>query len=249
MLDFSWLSFGFAVLNFIILAALLWRFLHKPLLNALEKRETDIETARKQASDETLKAEEVRKQYEDKLASAATERDELLAEARRATEAAREKLIADATADARRQAENLARAAERERNESVAKLQELVADTAVSVAGSVLARVSDADIEERLEAMLLKELSSIDGDALKGADQCPVRVTSANDLNTASRNAITTAIADAAGAEPTLEFKTDQALLAGTRVEFNAFAVDTSLLDVLARVREGIPADAEGNTQ
>jgi len=244
MLQFSWLSFGFAVVNFLVLAALLWRFLHKPLLAALEKRQLQIDTARQKATEQTTKAEEARKQYEEKLASASVERDKLLAEARHTSEAAREKLIADATADARRQAESLARAAERERNDSLAKLQEQVADTVISVAGSLLAGVSDEDIEERLQAALLKELAPIGKTLPAGGDRSPTRVTSANALSDAARKAIASTITEATGREPALEFKTDPALIAGTRIEFDAIAVDASLGDVLARVREGLVTEA-----
>ncbi|NQT92809.1 MAG: F0F1 ATP synthase subunit delta, partial [Lentisphaerae bacterium] len=234
MLEFSWLSFGFAVINFLVLAALLWRFLHKPLLAALARRKLEIETARQNAAEETTRAEELRKQYEAKLASASADRDELLAEARRTAEAAREKLLADATADARRQAESLVSAAERECNDSLAKLREQVADTVISVAGSVLAGVSDAGIEERLEAALLKELSTVGKSMGAVDDRCPVRVTSAGELGDASREAIASTIKAATGGDPAIEFRKDPDLVAGTRVEFSAMAVDASLGDVLA---------------
>ena len=248
MLEFTWLSFGFAVVNFLVLAALLWRVLHKPLLAALEKRERYIETARQKADDETASAEAARKQHEEKLASAGAERDKLLAEARRTSEAAAVKLMADATADARRQAESLARGAERERNDSLAKLQDQVADTVISVAGGVLARVSDADIDKRLEAALLKEIASIGKTLSPNGDRCPIRVTSAKALNDASRKAIASAIAEATGQDPALDFKTDPNLVAGTRIEFDAMAVDASLGDVLARIREGLVAETSADT-
>lgn len=255
MLEFSWLSFGFAALNFLVLAALLWRFLHKPLLAALARRKLEIETTRRNAAEETTRAEEVRKQYEAKLASASAERDELLAEARRTSAAAREKLIAEATSDARRQAESLVNAAERECNDSIAKLRKQVADTVISVAGSVLAGVSDTGIEKRLEAALLKELSTVGKTVDTGEDRCPIRVTSARELGDASRQAIVSAITAATGEEPAIEFNTDPDLVAGTRVEFSAMAVDASLADVLVRIREKLvvetaidPVEAADNT-
>ena len=243
MLEFSWLSFGFAVLNFLVLTALLWRFLHKPLLAALARRKLEIETTRQNAAEETTRAEEARKQYEAKMASASAERDELLAEARRTAGAAREKLIADATAEARRQAENLVIAAERECNDSLATLREQVADTVISVAGSVLAGVSDTGIEERLEAALLKELSAIGKTVEAGDNRCPIRVTSARELGDASRQTIVSAITAATGGKPAIEFDTDPDLVAGTRVEFSAMAVDASLGDVLVRIREKLVAE------
>ena len=52
MLEFSWPAFAFAVVNFLILVGLLYRFLHKPILAVLEQRRqgiADAEQAAKQA--------------------------------------------------------------------------------------------------------------------------------------------------------------------------------------------------------
>ena len=244
MLEFSWLSFGFAVVNFIILVALLWKFLHKPLLNVLESRRRSIEDARKKAEEEAAKAEQVRQDYESKLTGAAQEAEDIRAKASKSAEDAGKKLVEKATAGAEQEIANLKRAYEREALEASKTLQKDIVAAGVGVAGDVLRKLVDGDVQSRLQERLLAELDKVDvsGDG-PANKELPVRVVSADELAEADRKTIVDRIHKIAGKSAKIEFATDADLIAGTRVEFSALAVDASLSDVLARLRETLPAD------
>jgi F-type H+-transporting ATPase subunit b len=244
MLEFSWQSFGFAVVNFIILVALLWKFLHKPLLGVLESRRKSIEDAQKKAKEETDKAEQVRKEYESKLAGAAQEADDIRVKASKSAADAAEKLVEKATAGAESEIANLKRAYEREAREAQKSLQRDIVSTGVDVAGDILRKLVDSDLQSRLQDRLLAELDKVAESGDRSTDEeLPVRVTSAVELAGADREKIVERIHRTVGKLAKIEFKTDADLIAGTRVEFSSSAVDASLSDVLVRVREMVSAD------
>ncbi len=245
MLEFSWLAFGFAVVNFIILVGLLWKFLHKPLLGVLESRRQSIEEAQKKAKEEADKAEQVRKDYESKLAGAAQEADDIRTKASQAATDAGKKLVDKATAAAETEIANRERAYERESREAQKALQRDIITTAVDVAGDILRKLVDSDVQSQLQNRLLAELDKVaaSGDQSTQA-LLPVRVTSAVELAEADRKKIAERVHQIAGKSAKIEFEVDAELIAGARVEFSSSAVDASLSDVLAQVRERAAAEA-----
>jgi len=251
MLEFSWSAFGFAVVNFLVLTALLWKFLHKPLLRTLDKRQERIAAARQQAASENEKAQSARAQYDQKLKDAAAERDVLLVEARRAGDEASQRLLDSAASDAKRSIEELKKADERERRDASDALQRSIVEAGIGVAATVLAKVSDEEIESKLTARLLKALDSLaaSGEMAVAQDDCPVNVTSAAELSSTQRSEILQRLASLGVQESALTFGVDDALVAGVRIEFSDRAIDASLSDVLARVKQAVDLSAPASSE
>ena len=245
-LDFTWQGFVFALANFLILVGLLYKFLHKPLLAVLEKRRQSIADAHKKARDEADKAQDAWKEYQAKLSAIQEERDRLLSETRRDAEEAGERMIASAREEAGREVANLKRAYDRERHDALKDLEEDIAGVSLDLARGVLEKLVDTDVDARLHAHLLEELDGLasGGDERAGHDlthgEAPVRVLSARQLGEPERAEIAKRLEALTDDEVRLEFDTDADLIAGTRVEFSAMAVDATLSEVLATVRERI---------
>jgi len=244
MLEFSWSSFIFAIVNFLILVALLYRLLHRPLLEALQKRRRDIEEARKEAERTTQEANSRKQEYESKLASIHQERDRLLAEARREAQAVREKLLQKARQEAEREVASLRRDWQRRSREALESLQEEIISLSLDLARRILQKLTDADLESRLLALLEKELENLASEKsgqrrreLFGGEAA-ARVVSAKRLRKGARQNIQKHIQALSDGPVEVEFHTDKDLIAGVRVEFNSLAVDATLADVLAATRE-----------
>jgi len=250
MLEFNIWSFLFAMVNFLILVGLLYKFLHGPLLAALEKRRKGIEDARKSAEQKEREAEKARSEYRQKLDEIEQERDRLLSEARNQAEGRREELLKQARAEAEREAVSLKRAWESERREALGAMQEEIADAALDLTGRILGELADADLESRLNEKLLERLAELEeGDEAerRGLFEAglPVRVVSARKIARGDRAKMRKAVASLAGQKVDVEFDTDESLVAGARVEFASAAVDCSLADVLAATRERFDELAE----
>lgn len=247
MLKFTWQSFAFAIVNFAILAALLYKLLHKPLLAVLEKRRLRLEEEREQAKAATEKAEALRVDYERKLDNLAEERDKTLAEARREAEEAREKLLAKAKAEAERETATLKRAYEQETREALTAVQDELTNAGLEVATQILTKLVDKDVERVLHEQLVAELKAGQpgkADASAEASR-EIRVVSARELAEAERDELRAClVALGVGDEP--EFVTDAALIAGVRVEMPNGIVDASLADALEAIRKRVQTRMAG---
>jgi len=236
MLEFTWQSFVFACVNFLILAALLYRFLHKPLLGVLERRREGIEQGRKAAEEQVEQARQSRAAYEEKLAGAEDEGQRLLAEARERAESAAGIVLEKAKSDAARETTKQKQAYDQERREALKGLQTELIAAGVDLARQVLVKVADQDLDARLDRQLLQELDALaeKGVETAGADEMPVRVVSARELDAAAREALKQRIAAVGGDASQALFEVDGSVVAGSRVEFGTVVVDATLSDLLA---------------
>lgn len=236
MLEFSWPAFFFTVVNFLILVALLYKFLHKPILDALDNRKRRIEEAGSQAEEKAKEAEATREKYEQQLAGIQEERDKLLSEARHKGDAARDDILAKAREEAERETANLKRDWERQRRDALESLEEEIVKVSLDLAQGVLQKVAGADVESKLRELRQAELAKL-GDSGPADAGAPVRVVSAKPLSDEEREQVTGAIS-ALGEQFQVEFDSDEALVAGSRIEFSNMAIDASLAGVLGEVRE-----------
>ena len=141
---------------------------------------------------------------------------------------------------------DLKKAFERDRDEALKTLQKDIADAGINVAETVLRKTVDRDMTAALHAGLLQSLD----DMSPAEETMPVHVTSAREVEAPAKDQIVERVQRVAGASAEIEFTTDAALIAGVRVEFSAAAVDASLADLPARVREAAPtATAEKDAQ
>ncbi len=244
MFDFSWATFIYSIVNFVLLVAILYRVLHKPLMDVLERRQQEVEEAKAAAERKEEQARKTQQEYEGRLANIEEERDRILSEAREKAEEARQSTIEKAREGARREVDRLKRDWERRRQDALEQLREDIVDLALDLARRALEDLSDRDVESRLLDRLQAELESLGQEADERtrrelfAAEGPVRVVSASELDDERRDAIRSAVAELGPDSVEVDFEVDASLVAGARVEFSSRAVDATLEDVLAAVRE-----------
>jgi len=241
-LQFTWQAFLLTILNFLILVALLYKFLHKPLLNALKKRRERIEAAQSEAEEQARQAESARREYEARCANISQERDQLFADARAKTEKDREAILQKARGDAERQFASQKSAYERERREALTDMQEDIVGVALETAQTILKKLVDDEVRARLHAQLIEQLDALaskqDAKRELAGPGSSVHVVSAQPLSEEQRGALLERIEAIAGAAAEVEFDVDEGLIAGARVEFSARAIDATLSDIAESVRE-----------
>ena len=88
------------IVNLVILAFVLSKLLYKPVRNMLQKRVDRVQGQLAQAAEELEKANEMKLQYEQKIAEVQRERDDILSEARRMASDTGQRLVAEAKKEA-----------------------------------------------------------------------------------------------------------------------------------------------------
>ena len=149
--------------NFGVLLAILWIFLHKPLQRVLDERRRRIEEGLKASESAQEAAEEARDQAQAEIQRGREEGQRLVGQAQ---EVAR-RLQADARETAQQSVDQmLARARqeiEQERDLALTRLRDEFADLTIIAAERVIGGALDPDQHQRLIADVLEESSFGDG--------------------------------------------------------------------------------------
>lgn len=156
--DFSIGLFFWQLVLFIGLVLLLRKFAWKPILDAVEKRETGIEDALKSAEIAKLEMQNLQADNQKLLQEARMERESMLKDAREI----KNKMIEEAKSDAQDQAnkiiEQAQAAIESEKKAAIAELKTQVANLSIEIAEKVMREeLSSSDKQLKLVESMLGE--------------------------------------------------------------------------------------------
>jgi F-type H+-transporting ATPase subunit b len=246
-------TFVLQILNFFILLAILSRFLYRPLLTVMQRREQEIA--------DRLRSAEERAQ----LADAERQR---LAERSRELEATVAARLAEATVEADRAGRQIVERARREAAETVeqagqraaesaraarAELEGLVRGTAVSVAGRLISQAAGPLVHQALVERLLDSGAGLTAEQLEALGRAlannggrvlvELAYPPPPDLEVRCR-ALLAGREPAGSDEPSVEVRVEPGLLAGGRILVGTVAIDLSLKQTLEALSEQPPAVA-----
>ncbi len=242
----DWFTVAAQVVNFLILAWLLKRFLYKPILRAIDAREQRIALALADADAKNAEAQKERDEFQRKNAKFDQQRAALLSKATDETKAERQRLLdearqaADALSAKRMQtlsndAQNLKQAISRRTQQEV-----------FAIARKALADLATTSLEERMGEVFTRRLREMDGQskegfakALKTASE-PALVRSAFDLPADQRAAIQNSLNETFSAEVRVKFETAPDLVGGIELTTNGQKLAWSIADYLASLEKDV---------
>jgi F-type H+-transporting ATPase subunit b len=147
----------FTLLVFVILLVVLGKFAWGPIVQALEGREHTIADHIAQAERNHEQAKALLADYERKLASAANEVRELMEEARRDAERAKQDILAEAKAGADAERQRALREIDAATEGAIKTLAERSAEMAVDLAGKIMqSKLSTADHTRLIQEAMAK---------------------------------------------------------------------------------------------
>ena len=167
-MELDWTTFGLQVVNFLVLVWLLKRFLYRPVMDAIARRQATIDQSVADARAAERRAEELRTQYEARLAETdAAHADRL---ARLAEEIAAERRDRLAALDTELQGERDKRAAlaERDAAERERQAEAHAQRKASAFAARLLGRLGDAHFDRRLLDLLIEDLPTLPAPQVEG---------------------------------------------------------------------------------
>lgn len=242
----DWFTVGAQALNFILLVWLMKRFLYRPILNAVDKREKRIKAelatadrekadAKRQSDEFTRKNESFDQQRAALLSKAEdearAERQRLLDEARRAADTLGAKRLEALRSDARELNQTLARRAQEE---------------VFAIARAALSDLAGMNLEARLCEVFTRRLRELDGSAKADlADTLRTTpdgalVRSAFDLPAEERTKVQNALNETFSEEVAIRFETAPGLISGIELTANGQKVAWSIADYLTSLEKGL---------
>tara|TARA_B110000967_G_C18471601_1_gene357655 strand:- start:66 stop:566 length:501 start_codon:yes stop_codon:yes gene_type:complete len=156
--QFSFGLFFWQLLLFVGLVLLLKKFAWKPILDAVETRESDIKDAISAAADAKKDMENLQADNQKLLKEARAEREAMLKEARELKNTMIESAKTEAKEEANKLVAHAQAAIESEKKAAIADLKSVVAELSISIAETVVrAELSDKAKQEKLVESMLKD--------------------------------------------------------------------------------------------
>ena len=244
----DWFTVAAQALNFLILVWVMKRFLYKPVLLAIDTREKKIAAEIADATSKLAAAQKQESLFRDKSEAfdrqragllqkatddAATEKQRLLEEARKAADAL----------GAKRQA------AQSDEERSLAlSIAERTAEEVFATARKALTALASASLEDRIVEVFVQRLRGMTGktkdelgDSLK-ASSGPALLRSAFDLPAPQRLSIETALTEIFGTKILVRYEIAPELVAGIDLSANGRKVGWSIADYLNSLEKSQPA-------
>lgn len=137
-MEINFSELGFAMINFLVLAFVLYKFGWKPVINMIDSRQARIDDSLDKADAARKEAEQMSAKLAEDIADARKQAKAIIDDAQAGAEAAKEEILAQARASADNMLAKATAEIAKEKAEAIASIKSEVADMVVSVAGRLL---------------------------------------------------------------------------------------------------------------
>ncbi len=160
-MEFTWYEFTWAIINFLVILAILYKFFYNPVIKFLDNRSDEIRRNISEAEQARAEAEAMLEEYRNKLAGAKQEAQEIVARATRVGEEARAALLEQSRAEAAALLEKAHQEIQRERDDALKTLRQEVASLAVMAAEKILGRTVTKEDHTKMVDQFLDEVGEV----------------------------------------------------------------------------------------
>ena len=160
-MQIDWLTVGAQVVNFLILVALLRRFLYRPVLDAMARREARIARRLADAAERQRDAETRARELRERSEAVERRRDELVDQAREEADAERRRLRRDAHAELERERADWRAGMAREWEDLKQRMARRLAATVTDATRRALADLADTSLEQAMARVFRRRLAGL----------------------------------------------------------------------------------------
>jgi F-type H+-transporting ATPase subunit b len=151
---------GFVILNFLVLAALLYGLLWEPIVKMLDDRAASIRKDIEQASASREDAEKLKQRYEQAMANARSEANRLRQEKVREGDTEKNKIIGRAREESRRLVEDAQSQITAAISDAKRELRKEVGNISIEIAARILGREVDQSVHRQMIDDFLRDLET-----------------------------------------------------------------------------------------
>lgn len=249
-MHFDWWTFGLQAFNFLILVWILQHFLYKPVRRFMAERQAEAEAALNEAAAANLRADELKKEFEQKAEALIAERDKLIRDARVQIAGERDEAIDKAHDEARRTIEAERRQIRKERGEALSELEEEALDLALDLAAKIMKGAATKDVadvflarvDHHLTHLPKAELASLRSQLDDTRATLKVRTWPA--LDQEAKDIWTERLHDHLGTDKRITFSKDEHLIAGAELRFPNAVLHFSWKDALDLAKKELSPNA-----
>ncbi|HHW28968.1 MAG TPA: F0F1 ATP synthase subunit B [Syntrophomonadaceae bacterium] len=160
-MDLNFSTVIWAIINFLVILAILYKFAYNPVMKFLDNRSEEIANNIAEAERNRSESEALLKEYQEKIAQASKEAQEIIARANKVTEEERNRILAQTRDEAAAMLEKARQEIQRERDEALFALRQEVSTLAVMAAEKILSRNLNTEDNQRIVDDFLNEVGEI----------------------------------------------------------------------------------------
>ncbi|RTR06982.1 F0F1 ATP synthase subunit B [Halomonas nitroreducens] len=244
-MEIDWITVSAQVVNFLILVWLLKRFLYRPVLRAMDRREERIAARLQAAGEREAEAEARLEDYQARKASLARRRDELLEAAQDEAGRFKHRLIDEARQEVDAMRADWQRQLAEEREAFLCRLGERAVVALETMARQALRDLADADLEARVVETFIGRLTTLDAESRRqlSAPQDPLRVATSFPLDPALEARLTAALHEQLGADRAVEVVRASSPLCGIELTSGGRRLGWSLADYLEALHDQLEGE------
>jgi F-type H+-transporting ATPase subunit b len=149
------------IVNFALLALLLYFVAYKPILRMLDQRSERIQKGLQDAEAASKRAEEMEQEFQKQLAVARQEGQQIIAQATQVSEKTRQEILEKAREEARIMIDKAKEEIGREREQAMGDLRREVGGLSVSIAQKIIGQTLDEQSQRRLIAEFLDKTEEL----------------------------------------------------------------------------------------
>lgn len=240
----DWFTVGAQIFNFLVLVYLLKRFLYKPVIKAMDERESRIAARLEEARKREEEAVQERENYEEKNRDLDRRRQTLLNDMKEAVEVEKKERLGQVRKQIEAVRSDWHEALEREKDSFLHDLRERAGRHTYAVARRALGDLANVDLESHIIRVFVDHLRSLTEEeqvALQQAFQASrsgFKVMSAFEIPQQASQEIADALKPYLSEPPDLQFQISPEVICGIELRVHGHKIAWSLRDYL----EGLEA-------
>jgi len=157
LVSFDW-TFGFQLVNTLIIFLLLKKFLYKPVRSFMDNRAKGIEDAMNEAVNKGKEAEAILAEYQKKLDNIKEERNEIIRDASKRAEQRGDEIVKKAQEEAQKIVEKANNDIVRERQKAMNEMKDQMAALVIMAASKVIEKELNVDVHQRMIKEFIDEV-------------------------------------------------------------------------------------------
>lgn len=234
-MEIDWLTVIAQIVNFLVLVWLLKRFLYKPIIDAMDRRQKSIADNINDAKDREHSAQLAMQDYKSKIDALDQDKAKLLQEAEAAAQEKRLKLLEEARKDVQQQKDSWQKDLQQEQKNYLQDLSKTTVKAIQDTGRRVFSDLSDTSLEAQIITVFLKRLHDLDEDLLKNLKDSTgdIHVVSAFELKAAMKQKITLAIHEIINDSANINYKVSSDLLCGISLDTGGYQVGWNIDEYL----------------
>ncbi len=247
MLNLDLATVIFQIVNFLVLAALLYRFAFRPIMEGVKARAEEKARVMDALTQDREQAARMEAELEARLANAEAEASAIITQAQNQAEAEREALLQEAREEVERILAEAQSTSYQYGRQAIDEFHEEMLEAIVDISGLIIGRVAPPALHEAMVRQLndriwelgRSEMARVETFRAALGDRTPtVHVLSAKPLAPEMQGLLVRTFSALADRNVNLELNTDASLGVGLRVRVADLVVDNSIAGQLDELRE-----------